>query len=342
MNVLNDPATDPDPAASLFDSFTACLALVSAAELGLIEPMARASAELSRVERAELLGWMLVQSGLALRDDTAFRLAPWLARLTLSERDALVARARFTLMAAQDLIGGRQAFFTDPDHFFARAQTFGFFCYGRARETRLGNLQDTEPWVDYVSALNAAEAPVLAPLLDLAGVRGVLEIGGNVGGFALAMLAETPALQAVVMDLPAVCEIGRRRVMGVPGAERLTFVPGDATSDPWPEVAGAAPDLILFKSVLHDWDAASAESMIGRACDRLAPGGRVAVVERGRIEDATAAGDLSLAANLVFAGFYRPPEFYEALFARSGLTEVTRQSCTLDLPFHVVTGRKAT
>lgn len=341
MNMLNDPATGADPAAALTDSFTACLALVSAAELGLLDRMARESVDCGEIgAQGGLLGWMLIESGIAANDGAGLRLAPRLARLTAPERRALVERARFTLMAAQDLIAGRQAFFSDPQAFFARAQTFAFFCYGRARQTRPGNLQDTEPWVDYVSAVNAAEAPLLAPLLDLAAVRGVLEIGGNTGGFALAMLAENPALQAVVMDLPAVCALGQRRVAGAPGADRLTFVPGDAMHDPWPEVAGAAPDMIVFKSVLHDWDAASAENMIARASARLAPGGRVAVVERGRIEDTPAAGDFALAANLVFAGFYRPPAFYEALMARSGLTGITRQSRQLELPFHVVTGCK--
>ena len=341
MNMLNDPATGSDPAAALTDSFTASLALVSAAELGLVERMARGSVGLGDLARAELLGWMLVQSGIARRDGAGVSLAPWLARLGAPERAALIERARFTLMAAQDLIAGRRAFFSDPDGFFAQARTFGFFCYGRARETRLANLQDTEGWVNYVSAVNAHEAPVLAPMLDPGAARALLEIGGNAGGFALAMLAVNPALQAVVMDLPAVCAIGQRRVAGVPGAERLRFVPGDATQDPWPDVAGAAPDLIVFKSVLHDWDAASTDAMIARAHARLAPGGRVAVVERGRIEDAPATGDLALAANLVFAGYYRPPDFYEALLERCGFTRITRQSRDLDLAFHVVTGRKA-
>ena len=151
---------------------------------------------------------------------------------------------------------------------------------------------------------------------------------------ALAILAARPELTAAVLDLPAVCALGVERCAGRPGAERLRFLAGDARRDAWP----APADAVLFKSVLHDWPPEEAEAMLARARAAAAPGAPVIVTERGPIETAAPA-PFHLAAELVFAPFFRPPEAYVAMMTRVGLVAQAPRRAHPALPFFVVTGR---
>ncbi|TVQ58421.1 MAG: hypothetical protein EA355_02000 [Rhodobacteraceae bacterium] len=93
----------------------------------------------------------------------------------------------------------------------------------------------------------------------------------------LEVLARAPGAEAVVVDLPAVCALGRAHVVGHPLARRLRIVAADARHDPLPGPA----DMVLFKAVRHDWPEAGASGLIDRAVALLAPGGSVALCERG-------------------------------------------------------------
>lgn len=84
-------------------------------------------------------------------------------------------------------------------------------------------------------------------------------------------------------------------------------------------------DAVLLKSVLHDWDDGDAVRILRRACDALAAGGRVLVVERmmpGQIEDlpehrTTARSDLNMLVSL--GGRERTEEDYDHLLLAAGL-----------------------
>lgn len=324
----------------LLDSMTGCIAILTASESGLFEQLleGRVASDSLRLPRAKgaVLLHLLEQNEIVITEGDEATLTPTFAALWAAEGPALVARAGFTLMAAGDLIQGRSEYFNQPDRFFGSARTFSFFCYDRARSTGLGSLQDTEAWVAYVSALNAAEAPQLADLLPMHGVRGLLEIGGNTGGFARVLLARHPNLRVTVLDLPAVCEIGRRG----PAEPRLAFVPGDAREDEWPMVAGAAPDMVVFKSVLHDWETDAAHTMLQRAAEHVTPGGSVVVLERGRLECAPQTQTFASASNLVFAGYYRSPDWYAERLDRLGLSVQVLGPRHLEMPFFAIVGRR--
>ncbi|NEX46557.1 methyltransferase [Pseudotabrizicola algicola] len=273
-------------------------------------------------------------------DGQHWRLTPEAADLWRRDGPALEARLRFGLMAAADLILHGEALFSDDRSFFGRAATYGFFRYARALGSGAAQIEDTEPWVRYVAALNQTEAPELAPLVPLAGCRRLLEIGGNVGGFALALLELHPGLQAAVLDLPAVCHIGTRASATHPAAARLKFVPGDIRSDDWPLIGDGKPDAIIFKSVLHDWDLARVPEILTRAARHLAPGGRIIIIERGPLQAEPLISGLSAATNLVFAPFYRAPAVYADLLAGLGLVPLPPQSTVLDMTFHIIGAEK--
>lgn len=254
-------------------------------------------------------------------------LTPDMAEALLTEGVGLRARAEFTALAAADLLMRGEALLADPTAFRASAATFGFFRYDRAMGTGAAQMQDTAPWVDYVGALTAREAPTLAPALPLQGVRHLLEVGGNAGGFARALLSLHPDLRVTVLDLPGVCKLG---LAGDDMGGRLAFVAGDARKIDWPDA-----DAVLFKSVLHDWTDDTAGEFLDRAAAHVGEAGRVIVCERGPIAEADIWRGAQQAGNLVFAAQYRAPDLYRGRLAAAGLRVWADWHVDLDMRFHV-------
>jgi hypothetical protein len=321
--------------AAVLGDVAAIAALRLAADRGLLarlqagpvrEPDARSGG-------TPLLLAMLRGAGIATLDgEGGWALSPAAARALNA---GLLARARFAAVAMADLLLHGDALLEGREALVGRAATFAFFRYDRARGTGAAQLEDTAPWVAHVTALSEREAPALAPLIPVGDAAHLLEVGGNTGVMALALLARHPALRATILDLPAVCHLGLARCHGRAGAERLSFLPGDARETPWP-----AADAVLFKSVLHDWDIAAVRGMLGRAAQAVPPGGRVIVCERGRVEAEPALSGAAAVANLVFAPFYREPEAYRAELAALGLRLLPPAQARLDMTFHVVAAER--
>src|SRR5436305_1534224 len=82
------------------------------------------------------------------------------------------------------------------------------------------------------AALARYEAPVCLAHYDFGRHRRLLDVGGNSGEFALRLCRRHPALRATVLDLPTVCAIGRQHLRRDPEADRITFLPGNAVTDP--------------------------------------------------------------------------------------------------------------
>ncbi len=82
-----------------------------------------------------------------------------------------------------------------------------------------------------------------------------------------------------------------------------------------------AADLYLLRYILHDWDDASCVRILTNCRRAMAPGGRVAVIERllGEMGDAHAAALMDLNMMVVLGGRERDRSEYEQLFAASGL-----------------------
>lgn len=314
------------------DSFTGLIALDVAVRRGVIARLTRSPVPALEIE--PILRGLLADAGvIGFRGADAVLAEPfaqdWAGRL-----DDLAVRTEFIRTTAADVALGLEDLCHDLPRFMARSRTFGLFRYDRAMGTSPVALQDTRAWTAYVEALTREEAPILAASIPLEGVEHLLEVGGNTGLFAEALLARHPTLQATVLDLPAVCALGRMRP---DRAERLSFAVGDARNGNWAEAVGAF-DAVLFKSVLHDWPDDQARHMVDTAVRALPARGRVIVCERGAW--ASEAGRRTSAANLanlVFAPFYRDPETYEGWFRDLGCTVQRQTISSLDMAFHVLT-----
>jgi len=162
---------------------------------------------------------------------------------------------------------------------------------------------------------------LLARALDWSDARRVCDVGGGDGALLSVLLAEHEQLEGVVFELPEVAARVRAR-------PRLGAVGGDAFVEVPPSF-----DTYLLVNVLHDWDDAAAQRLLGNVARALTavedadgststPPRRVVIVEpeahvRPRDDLAIRADLLMLA--LTPGGRERTVEEMVALGARAGL-----------------------
>lgn len=224
----------------------------------------------------------------------------------------------------------------DPQRFARQARVYQIFDYGRCLQSTPENLRHTAAWMRLTTALTRHEAPACLELYDMSGHRRLLDVGGNSGEFALQACRRHASLQAVVVDLPVVCELGLEHVLGRPEAARIGFLALDARASPLP----AGFDLVSFKSMLHDWPADEAKRFLAKAVDALAPGGSLLIFERGPLEVGAGSPAFSLLPILMFFRSYRSPGLYVNALRALGMQDVVCRHLQLDTPFFMISARK--
>ena len=111
----------------------------------------------------------------------------------------------------------------------------------------------------------------------------VIDLGGGHGELLTEVLRARPRLRGVLFDLDHAVVGAQAHLREAGVAERVTVTSGDFFA--------ALPrpvDVVLLKSVLHDWNDDEAVRILQRARDALAPHGRVLVIERvmpGQVEN---------------------------------------------------------
>ena len=220
----------------------------------------------------------------------------------------------------------------DRAGFMAQAQIFALYRYDLALRDDTAALAATARWMALTTALTRHEAPVLLALHDFSGARRLLEPGGNSGEMALHLTTAHPVLAVTVLDLPAVCALGRRHVGAAPG---ITFTAADLRRQPLPQ----DHDAVLFKSMLHDWPDAEAQRFLALAHAALPPGGQVLIFERTPLPAETPLGYAQMQ-DMLFHGFYRPAARYAEWLAAQGFADVAVQPVEMDVPFALVGARR--
>jgi SAM-dependent methyltransferase len=164
----------------------------------------------------------------------------------------------------------------------------------------------------------------------------ILDIGGNSGEFALQICRRYPRVSATVFDLPLVCDIGLEHIRSEAEADRISFVKGNALTDPLPE----GFDLISFKSMLHDWPEKEAKQFILKASQSLEPGGTLLIFERGPLEVRQRTLPYSMIPFLLFFRSFRSPMIYEEQLKDLDFQNIRVEKIDLETPFYLVTARK--
>jgi SAM-dependent methyltransferase len=186
------------------------------------------------------------------------------------------------------------------------------------------------------STLTRYEALGCMELYDFAPHRRMLDVGGNSGEFVLQLCRRYPELRGTVLDLPLVCEIGMEHTLAEPEHDRISFIESDVRSEPLP----LGYDIIVFKSMLHDWPTQEARQFIDKAARAVSPGGSLLIFERGPLQVADATPPMSMLPLLLFFRSYRGPADYMSQLLALGFRDVRQREIELDSPFFLVTARK--
>jgi SAM-dependent methyltransferase len=322
-------------------------AIHSAFETGILDALAAqgplcvaALAARSRMDPVglRLLVGMLEVNGVVRREGDQVALSAAF-RHALEFRDLLETRIDFADLVWPDIHTLFTPLLADLPQFMARSKVFDLFRYDRCMNVTAENLELTRSWVRLTTCLTKYESTAVLGATDLGSARCHVDIGGNSGEFALQLCRHYPGLEATVVDLPVVCALGESHIAAVARpqeAARIRFHPADFRRDPLP----AAADIVSFKSVLHDWPDADAERILERAHAIVSPGGRMLIFERGPIEIGKRRLPYSMAPNLVFLKFLRPPDIYLNKLAQLGFTAIEHRRIDLEMGFNLIEARR--
>jgi ubiquinone/menaquinone biosynthesis C-methylase UbiE len=115
----------------------------------------------------------------------------------------------------------------------------------------------------------------VVPQLPLSDCRKLLDVGGGPGTYSVLMAQTNPELHCTVMDLPGVVAVADELIAQQQMQDRVTTVPGDYRTTPFPE----GQDAIAFFGMLHQESPESIQALFAKAYEALRPGGRVFVLD---------------------------------------------------------------
>jgi len=113
----------------------------------------------------------------------------------------------------------------------------------------------------------------LAKMVDLSAARTLLDVGGGTGAFSISLCKIYPELTSTILDFPNVARVGEEFIAEEGLSDRISYRPGNALKDPWPESADAVLMSYLFSGV----PGTAIPGLVRKACDVLTPGGRFMV-----------------------------------------------------------------
>jgi SAM-dependent methyltransferase len=128
----------------------------------------------------------------------------------------------------------------------------------------------------FIGAMHAIARPLaerIVRLVDPAGARRLIDVGGGPGTYTLAFLEASPQMRATIFDMPEVIEMAREWVSAAGMLGRVALVAGDFRRDPLP----AGHDLAFVSAIIHQNSPAENGALFRKVFAALDPGGRVVV-----------------------------------------------------------------
>lgn len=116
-------------------------------------------------------------------------------------------------------------------------------------------------------------APHLAPLIDLAGRKHLLDLGGGPGTYAIHFCMHNPGLRATVFDLPTTRPFAEKTIARFNQQEAIDFQGGNFLEDP---VQGRF-DTVWLSHILHGDGPDDCDRIVRKAVNCLEPGGMIII-----------------------------------------------------------------
>ena len=138
--------------------------------------------------------------------------------------------------------------------------------------------QDAEVTATYSTLMSESQVLVAEDTLrmvNLAGVRRLMDVGGGTGAFLAAVGAAHPELKLDLFDLPVVLVGAEERLKKAGLADCVTLHPGSFRDDHLPPGA----DAISLIRILYDHDDSTVSALLASVHEALPPGGRLIISE---------------------------------------------------------------
>ena len=270
---------------------------------------------------------------LGLAPRVAPALLAFLASQGLAERDeqgrfrATPATEHFLVRSSPGFSGGRSLLFQGFHEHIGRlgeALASGKPVADDGQADMFGSFdEEDQRWFAEGMLANAiAGAEHLRCEVDFASFRRLLDVGGNGGGYALALLEAHPSLKATIFDLPGVRPLAEERIGARGLGERCQFVEGSFFEDSLPK----GHDVLLLANILHDWETAECRRILAACHEAIEPGGTIVVVEPMLAEDLTGPDHASVSGltMALLGGENRTQPRIAALLAEAGFEQPWR------------------
>jgi len=140
-----------------------------------------------------------------------------------------------------------------------------------------------EPFIAAMHQRGKQQAKVIADMLDLSGVKKILDVGGGSGAFSFAMVDKNPAIKAIVYDLPNVIPIMKKYIKQEGYENKVSTLTGNYLEDP----LGSGYDMAFLSAVIHSNNAGENKLLFGKCAKSLNPGGQLVVLDHIMNEDRT-------------------------------------------------------
>ena len=115
----------------------------------------------------------------------------------------------------------------------------------------------------------------VVPMLDLAGCRKLLDVGGGPGTYSVLMAQANPELHCTVIDLPGVVAVADELIAQQQMHNRVTTIPGSYHDVDFP----SEQDAVVFFGVLHQEAPEDIIKLFKKAYIALKPGGKIYVLD---------------------------------------------------------------
>ncbi len=176
----------------------------------------------------------------------------------------------------------------------------GFWPYAASADVATA---DAAPYSALMAASQAMIQDEILAAYDVRRHRRLLDVGGGDGSFLAAAARRSPGLELMLIDLPAVCDLARRRLEQAGLSSRARVIEADFHRHRLPEGA----DLITLVRVLHDHDDPAALALLRAVRRVLPPGGRLLIAEpMSGTRHAEPSGDAYFGFYLMAMGSGRP------------------------------------
>lgn len=167
-----------------------------------------------------------------------------------------------------------------------------------------------KPFDRYMTAMSAGMAPAIVEAYDFSPHATICDVGGGQGILLKAILSRTPAAKGILFDMATTTT---SNVLGEV-SDRVSIVNG-SFFDPLP-----IADLMVLKTVIHDWNDEDSIRILSRCRESLRPGGKILLVEQVVEEPFTQfALFYDLHMQVMLGGAERTAQEFDELFRRAGL-----------------------